>query len=490
MSSSATLKAACLVFVLIGLSIQGGRGQSPDSVLTIEELMKYVMRNHPTAVRASLPPAMAEAALRSARGSFDPKAYADWSRKSFDGKNYWRTGDFGLKSQTSIAGLQVKAGYQTASGQFLNPEGSLPTAGQAFLGVEVPLLQGLLIDQPRADLQKAQIGMEVSQNERRFLLNELAYQTILAYVDWAVAYDQREVARNALDLIAERLASTRESFFQGAMPGIDTLETYIQLQTQQILLQDAQLALEQASIGLSYFLWGTPPTGTLPVPFVPDDILATLPAIDWQNSVRLTIGQTHPELQMKIGKLEQLTIDERWAKEQLKPFLSAGYTLIGNGLDLAGFPEDGEQAFIDNLLTENYKWEIKASFPLFLRKERGKLEQVRVKMLDTERFIDEKQQQIVTKIENSYRQWELATQQIQQYEGVVANYQRLVEAERDKFRVGTSSVFLLNSRLQKLVEAQLKLVQLRGKQQKYYYSSWYAAGQLHDLLNLEDYVLN
>ncbi len=490
MFSTATLKAACLVLVLLGISTLEVRAQSPDSVLTIEELMKYVMRNHPTAVRASLPPAIAEAQLRTARGSFDPKAYGDWSRKSFDGKNYWRTGDFGLKSQTSVAGLQVKAGYQTASGQFLSSESTLPAAGQAFLGVEVPLLQGLMIDEPRAELQKAQIGLEVSQNERRFLLNELAYQTILAYVDWAVAYSQREVARNALELIDERLESTRESFYQGAMPGIDTLETYIQLQTQQLLLQDAQLALEQANIELSFFLWGTQPSGTLPVPYVPENILDNPPAIDWQSNVRLTIGQTHPELQMKIGKLEQLTIEERWAKEQLKPFLSAGYTLIGNGFDLAGFPQDGEQAFIDNLLTENYKWEIKASFPLFLRKERGKLEQVRVKMLDTERFIDEKQQMITTKIENSYRQWELATRQIQQYENVVANYQRLVEAERDKFRVGSSSVFLLNSRLQKLVEAQLKLVQLRGKQQKFYYSSWYAAGQLHDLLNLEDYTLN
>ena len=446
------------------------------------------MRNHPTAVRAGLRPAQAEAQLRSERGRFDPKLYGDWAHKSFDGKNYFRTGDFGLKAQTSLFGAQFKAGYKTASGDFLNPAGSLPVDGQAFVGVEVPLLQGMFIDSDRAALRKAEIGMEVGLAERFAVLNNLAYQSILAYIDWAVAYQQREVARDAIELIEERLEVTRQSFFNGAKPGVDTLETYIQLQTQQLLLQDAQLALEQAGIQLSYFLWGMQTPGQPPQDLRPDAVLDKDTPLTWTSPERIELGSEHPEILVKQGKLEQLEIDRRLATEMLKPQLNAAYTLLGDGFDFTGFPESAEQGAINSLLAENFNWQIKASFPLFLRKERGKLEKVRVKTLDTEREIDEKRRMIINKVENYYRQWNLARQQQTNYQRVVENYRTLVEAEREKFRLGESSVFLLNSRLQKLVDAQLKAVSLQGKQQKFFYASWWAAGQLHDLLGMEQYA--
>lgn len=476
------------VFFLSITASLSGSAQMPDSVLTIPELVEHVMRNHPTAVRAGLRPAEAEAQLRSERGRFDPKLYGDWRHKSFDGKNYFRTGDFGLKAQTSVIGAQVKAGYKTATGDFLNSEGSLPADGQAFLGIEVPLLQGMFIDSDRAALRKAEIGMEVGVAERFAVLNNLAYQSILAYIDWAVAYQQREVARDAIELIEERLEVTRESFFNGAKPGIDTLETYIQLQNQQLLLQDAQLALEQAGIQLSYFLWGRQTPGQPPQDLIPDQVLDENTPITWTTPERIELGAEHPEILVKQGKLEQLEIDRRLATEMLKPQLNAAYTMLGDGFNFTGFPENAEQGAINNLLAENFTWEIKASFPLFLRKERGKLEKVRVKTLDTEREIDEKRQMIINKVENYYRQWNLARQQQANYQQVVQNYRALVEAEREKFRLGESSVFLLNSRLQKLVEAQLKAVELQGKQQKFFYASWWAAGQLHDLLGMEQYA--
>lgn len=465
-----------------------GLAQRPDSVLTIRDLVAHVMRNHPTAVRAGLNPARAEAELRSERGRFDPKLYGDWTHKSFDGKNYFRTGDLGVKAQTALLGTQVKAGYKTATGDFLNSEGSLPADGQAFVGIEMPLLQGMFIDPDRAALRKAEIGMEVGAAERFTVLNDLAYQSILAYIDWAVAYQQREVARDAIALIEERLEVTRQSFFNGAKPGIDTLETYIQLQTQQLLLQDAQLALEQAGIQLSYFLWGRQTPGQPPLDLVPDAVLDENTPITWTTPERIELGADHPEILAKQGKLQQLNIDRRLAKEMLKPQLNASYTLLGDGFDFTGFPENAEQGAINNLLAENFTWQIKAAFPLFLRKERGKLEQARVKTLDTEREIDEKRRMIINKVENYYRQWELTRQQQANYQRIVANYRTLVEAEREKFRLGESSVFLLNSRLQKLVEAQLKAVGLQGKQQKFFYASWWAAGQLHELLGMEQYA--
>jgi len=43
------------------------------------------------------------------------------------------------------------------------------------------------------------------------------------------------------------------------------------------------------------------------------------------------------------------------------------------------------------------------------------------------------------------------------------NYSALLEAEKTKFSIGESSVFLLNSRENKLFEAQEKLLETRSK---------------------------
>ena len=60
----------------------------------------------------------------------------------------------------------------------------------------------------------------------------------------------------------------------------------------------------------------------------------------------------------------------------------------------------------------------------------------------------------------------------------MANYQALLDAEIEKFNLGESSIFLLNSREQKLIDTQLKLTALRGKFFKSRIGLEWAAGQL------------
>jgi outer membrane protein TolC len=53
--------------------------------------------------------------------------------------------------------------------------------------------------------------------------------------------------------------------------------------------------------------------------------------------------------------------------------------------------------------------------------------------------------------------------QIQLSEGNIGNYETLLNAERQKFDIGESSLFLVNSRENKLINAQLKLIELKAK---------------------------
>ena len=61
---------------------------------------------------------------------------------------------------------------------------------------------------------------------------------------------------------------------------------------------------------------------------------------------------------------------------------------------------------------------------------------------------------------------------------MVGNYETLLDAEFEKFRIGESSIFLLNSREQKLIDSQMKLNKLQTEFQKLKWKLRGAKGQL------------
>ena len=61
---------------------------------------------------------------------------------------------------------------------------------------------------------------------------------------------------------------------------------------------------------------------------------------------------------------------------------------------------------------------------------------------------------------------------------MITNYQLLLSAENEKFRIGESSLFLVNSREQKLIEAQMKWAKLKASFQKMQIGLRHAAGVL------------
>ena len=65
-------------------------------------------------------------------------------------------------------------------------------------------------------------------------------------------------------------------------------------------------------------------------------------------------------------------------------------------------------------------------------------------------------------MESYFAELENMAGQIDRLDSMVANYQSLLQIETIKFDIGESSIFLLNSRQVKLLEAQLKLAKVRS----------------------------
>jgi outer membrane protein TolC len=466
-----------LAFALfLGMApLRGQEGGDTLLVLSLDEYLDWVAQYHPVARQANLLETEARAGLRIARGAFDPKWYADWQRKSFDGKNYFNLGESGVKMPTRI-GWELKGAYQAASGVFLNPENSLPARGQAIFGLSVPLVQGMFTDQRRTALAQAKILPQINEAARANLLNDLLMEAIETYWKWGLAYGRQEIARQALEIARVRLDGIRESFLAGDKPAVDTLETFIQLQTRTLERRQAELQFMNATLDLSNFLWTQDETPLQLSPeFIPQDIqslsASDLPIPEQDNLFQLLVDN-HPLLRQYRLKQKQLELDRRLQAEMLKPRIDLEYNFLGDGLNF-GAPQE-----VDNLLFQNYKVGLTAEFPLFLRKERGKLELADLKLLDNQYTLQQKQLELGAKFNSYYNEINNLRDQISLYESVSANYVALLNAESIKFALGESSIFLVNSRENGLIEAQVKLLEIKAKYLSSRYRVLWSAGLL------------
>ena len=191
-------------------------------VLSPEAFINQVKSFHPLAKQAGIKVEKASAALLSAKGGFDPTVEIEASRKTFDGKNYYFYTNPEFKVPTRIGGMDIKAGLADNGGLFLNNQ---VTRGQSsYLGLEMPLIKGLLIDQRRANLQQAQISLQQSEQDRLKMQNDLLFDAYNTYWQWAGAYQLYSIYNQFLQISRERFRLVKLAYLNGDRAVIDTIE--------------------------------------------------------------------------------------------------------------------------------------------------------------------------------------------------------------------------------------------------------------------------
>jgi len=101
--------------------------------------------------------------------------------------------------------------------------------------------------------------------------------------------------------------------------------------------------------------------------------------------------------------------------------------------------------------------------PIFLRQARADYQIAKYKIEQNQFDADYKQQELHAKI-TAYKNEVLSYQsQISLMQNNIENYKRLLNAEEIRFSNGESLLFLINTRENKLLEAEQKLLDLRLK---------------------------
>jgi outer membrane protein TolC len=409
-----------------------------------------------------------------ARGGFEPKLAGDVDSKTFDGRNYYTSGDYALKVP-SWYGLEFKAGYKTLSGFNFNPADAIPAIGQGVVGVSASLLQNLIIDERRASLKKAALLRDLNAAERKNIQNELLYEAGKAYWEWVLDYNQIRVFEESVRLAEVRFEGVRQQYFLGDKTAFDTTEAKVLVQDRQFELTEAMLEYNNAGLRLSAFLWtdsGIPleiSDGTMPPKM--EDFMSSSPA-DFNaemDASRSQIKVSHPAIVALEYKIRQLEIDRKLKREKLKPQVDLSYNLLGHGINFGGK---------DQYLFNNYSWGLHVNSPILFRKAKGEVELANIKVADTRLKQQQKTLELETKLFSFYNEYNTTVLQISTYNRVAENYSKLLNGENERFSIGESSIFLLNSRERKVIEARLKLNKLNTQLEKLKLSIEFAKGTL------------
>lgn len=423
------------------------------TVLEETTFLALVRTHHPLAVRAELQRDRARALLQQARGGFDPKLYGDFDQKYFKGTQYYSTLEGGVKVPTWF-GVELQASYERNDGVFLNEEQTVPEQGLYAAGLSVSLGRGLLFDERRAELRRARVFQDLTEAEREVELNNLLYDAGSAYWEWAEAGNVVEIYVNAVELAEERYEATLSRAALGDLPSIDTLEARIQLQNRELSLATAQLDLANAEANLNAYLWLD---GVVPVELEPTTVP---PEVEEVFVAPVLLGNQifiNPEIVRTRLKLAELEIDERLQREQLKPRVDVKYNAL-----LAG----GTAQPLEGVSSNNYKWGVTFDQPILLRKERGKLQLIRIKQSQTQLELSDKIALLEAKVEQALNEANITVNQYLLAERNADDYSVLLDGERELFRAGESSLFLVNSREVKYIEALIKQVETLVKHRK------------------------
>jgi outer membrane protein TolC len=446
-----------LLLLLLSTTMLFGQNATPKE-FTFAEFLGYVKKYHPLVKSANLEISQAQANLMMARGAFDPKIEIDFDKKQFKDKEYYSLLNSSFKIPTWY-GIELKAGFDNNEGVYINPENTVPSTGLTSIGINVPLGQGLFINQRMADLKKAKLQIQLSQSERKIQTTAVLYDAAVAYFNWKKNYSEVLLYEQYLSNAKTRNIGVASLIKNGDKPAIDSIEAGITFKNRQLSLEDALLKLAKSKLELSNYLWLD---NNVPIELqdalIPEEnlkesikeLLHTDELLETNNSIA-----NHPKIKALENKINILTVDKKLKANQLLPKIDLGYSLLSEPTDL------------NQSNTKNYKIGLNFYFPLFLRKERGSLQLAKFKIQDTNFELELEKVQLTNKIKAQRTEIKSLENQMKLSSELVNDYNLMLTSEERLFSFGESSIFLLNARENNLVSAQLSNIALENR----YYNS-------------------
>ena len=446
--------------LLILFSVQFSFAQ--DSLkLSHQEFLNIVKNYHPLALKYQLQNKIANAEITKARGNFDPVLAGKIGEKNIDGTKYYEQKNVELGIPTWY-GIDITGSYNYLDGEKLN---SSETKGGLYqFGVTIPLAKNLLYDKRRAMLDQAKFGLKMTEAEQIVLTNELLLDAENTYWDWVKNYEIYKLQKSAVEINRKRLELTKKTYEFGERPAIDTVEAASQLQSFELQERNAYLNFVKSTQELQMFLWKDKqdlyeiaqliyPSSSLDEHSGYSDYEFLL------QNLESKLLQNHASLEYYLQKQNILESERRLKWQSFLPKIDFTYNFFNK--------ENYKSDFLP-LFDNNFQYGLKLEIPIFQRQARADYEIAKLKISQNQQDSQLKLREVNTKIEtykyevtNYFSQIDISAKNLN-------NYKRLLNAEETRFGNGESSLFLINSRENKLLDAREKNIELKAKFLKSY----------------------
>lgn len=428
------------------------------------QLLENVLSNHPTLKQANNYIPIAKAELMIARGAFDPMISYYRTEKNTAGGNFYQTQnlDFYIPNYFG-GGLSVTNPYANTGGI---------DNGSLGLGLEIPLLKGLITDYRRTALGKAKINVEMSQAQRDQWINDLVHEVFIQYTQWLLAHESANQIEQVLRLAKERQFGLRRLFDAGAGTSVDTLETHVQLQQYRAKYQLALWKKEKQRLMISMFLWNSQGQPIEPLP----GVYPIQDGLSWIDSMVVEANRffsdtqeatlLQPSLRLSILKLQSQQLEFRLAKNQMLPSLNLQYGYNQTGREWQFNPTQGKP-------TAGLGLGFQSS--LFFRQQRGQYRQLKYEIINTQLEINNKRRGYDVKSKAMYQEYQIHKDQWLQWRSISENQLSLYKMEARRLEAGDVNFFILNTREMRLLD-----INLLALEYKYQYQA-IGVGYLHFL---------
>jgi outer membrane protein TolC len=419
-------------------------GASP---LSLDEVLESVERHYPLVLAAEREREIAAGALMSARGAFDVKLALDGITAP---RGYYQNDrlDLSLAQPLRPLGAEIKGGYRIGRGDFAEYDKDLLTNrdGELRLGARVPLLRDRAIDARRADVRRAEIGVDRAEPlvmEQRIEAGRLA---VLAYWEWLAAGEKDRIAQNLVRLAETRQVALESAVEEGLIAEIVLVDNERLIAERRALRIDTERRLQQAAIDLSLYL-----RDDEGMPLIPDAALLPggfpplfAPEVDLQADVERA-WVIRPELQRLQLEREAKSIEIAKTRNELLP-----------GVDLAfGASQDYGEAV--DTPDDKGPLEVKAGLvidlPIQRRGARGELRSKRGELARLEQRLRYARDRIGVDVRDAHSAWVQAYRRFEQAVRSVELARELEEAERLQLSEGNSDLLRLNIREQQTAQA-------------------------------------
>lgn len=456
MQNQPKMKKQNRIFILTFLLLSSLNFAQDSLKISAAEFINVVKNYHPLALKYQLQNKLAEQEITRARGGFDPVLAGKLGEKNIDGTKYYEQKNVELGIPTWY-GIDLHGSYNHLDGQKLN--NSDTKGGLYQFGVTVPLAKNLLYDKRRAMLDQAKFGLKMTEAEQVVLTNELLLEAENTYWEWVQNYEIYKLRSEIVDINKDRLKLTRKTFEFGEKPAIDTIEALSQLQSFELQQRDAFLNFVKSTQQLQLYLWKDDQQfyELSEMIYPSENLNEHLAYSDFEfliNDINSRQISMHRSILYYDQKQNILESERRLKWQSFLPKVDFTYNF---------FNKENYSADHLPLFDHNFQYGLKFEIPVFQREARANYQMAKIKLdqnqLDTNmkiRELDVKIETYKNEIQNYYTQIDLSRNNL-------LNYRKLLYAEETRYSNGESSLFLINSRENKVIEAQEKFISIRTK---------------------------